>query len=372
MITFRRLPGVTSALFAASFAVSAVYGAPGVSAASKLYDMNTIIGQENPLDVQRVAQPSATPAAAPRALQPSAPGQFGGQLYDMSSMLNERNPFDTSSPAQAPLAASQQRPVEMAQAAAAVQTNIEVAAAAPAKSGGEAGAKPEEDAEYDPGQMDDVDGRDPLETINRGIFAFNEFVYQYLLTPAARGYNKAVPEVVRESLSHTISNLNAPVVLANDVLQGEVKRAGNTIARFLINSTLGFFGTQDPAAELGFPKHSEDFGQTLGAWGVGEGFYVVLPLLGPSNPRDAVGKLFVDGFFDPFGYYLANTDNEEWGFVRSGVNGFDEYAGIVDDLDNLRQTSVDFYGALRSLYRQRREAEIRNREQGAVPSLGGR
>jgi phospholipid-binding lipoprotein MlaA len=103
-----------------------------------------------------------------------------------------------------------------------------------------------------------------------------------------------------------------------------------------------------------------------------EGFYVVLPLLGPSNPRDAVGKLFIDGFFDPLGYYLSNTDNEEWGYVKSGVSGFATYADIVDDLENLRETSVDFYGALRSLYRQRREAEIRNREQGALPALGGR
>jgi len=356
--------GVTRALFAASMAISAVLIASDARAASKLYDMNPIIGQENPLDVQRVPAPAATPVAAQPATA-VASSQFGSQLYDMDRMLNERNPFDTS-PAQPPVvrpqAASQvaseaaPRPEEVAQMAAPGATSF-----------------PDLDDEYDPGQMGgDVDGRDPLETINRGIFAFNEFVYQYLMTPAARGYNAVVPETVRDSMSNTISNLKAPVILANDVLQGEVKRAGITIARFLLNSTLGFLGTQDVASELGLSKHSEDFGQTLGAWGVGEGFYLVLPLLGPSNPRDAIGKLFVDGYFDPFGYYLANTDNEEWGFVRSGTSGFVEYAGIVDDLDNLRQTSVDFYGALRSLYRQRREAEIRNREQGAVPALGGR
>jgi phospholipid-binding lipoprotein MlaA len=382
MFAVRGVPGAALALFATSFVLSSASLAPHAYASSKLYDMNQMMGQENPLDVQRVPQPAATPAEAPQAAQPAKDGQFGGQLYDMSSMLNQPNPFDTAS-AQAPAsgrtaggqiiqasAVSEQRPEEVAQTPPPAPAPIN--AVSGAKSDADP-AMPNLDEEYDPGQMGgDLDGRDPLETVNRAIFGFNEFVYQYLMTPAARAYNKAVPELARDSLSHTISNLNGPVTLANDVLQGEVKRAGNTLARFVINSTLGFFGTQDPASELGFPKHSEDFGQTLGAWGVGEGFYVVLPLLGPSNPRDAVGKLLVDGYFDPMGYYLDNTDNENWGYVRSGVSGFDEYAGIVDDLDNLRQTSVDFYGALRSLYRQRREAEIKNQEQGAVPSLGGR
>lgn len=352
----------------AVFAVSAVTFVPDSLASSRLYDMNTVLGQENPLDVRQVPQPAVQPARTPGTGQPSPDGRFGSQLYNMDQMLNERNPFDRSPVQQAPISAQRT-------SAAAPATTVELAQAAkpPAAKAGGDGEFPNLDEEYDPGQIGgDVDGRDPLEPVNRVIFGFNEFVYEYLLTPAARGYNKVVPEFARDSLSNTISNLKAPVTLANDVLQLEAKRAGTTVMRFVINSTLGFFGMMDPASELGFKKHSEDFGQTLGSYGVGEGFYLVLPLLGPSNPRDAVGKLLVDSYFDPLGYYLDNTDNENWGFVRSGVSGFNEYAGIVDDLDNLRQTSVDFYGALRSLYRQRRAAEIRNQEQGAVPALGGR
>jgi phospholipid-binding lipoprotein MlaA len=360
----------------ALIAMSAVSFAADVRAANKLYDMNQMMDQGNPLDVRQVPQSVPQPARAPQAAQPSD-SRFGSQLYDMDRMLNERNPFDRSPP---PLS-SQRQSAPMAAPIEVAQTPNPPPSPAPTSSrdstvkpatGSDPGF-PNLDEEYDPGQMaGDVDGRDPLEPLNRAIFGFNEFVYEYLLTPAARGYNKVVPELARESLSNTIDNLKGPVTLANDILQLEPKRAGTTIVRFVINSTLGFFGTMDPASELGFAKHSEDFGQTMGSYGVGEGFYLVLPLLGPSNPRDAIGKLLVDGYFDPLGYYLDNTDNENWGYVRSGVSGFDEYAGIVDDLDNLRQTSVDFYGALRSLYRQRRAAEIRNQEQGAVPAIGGR
>jgi phospholipid-binding lipoprotein MlaA len=355
-------------------AMSAMSFAPDLQAANKLYDMSRMMDQGNPLDVRQVPQTVPQPARAPQAAQP-ADSRFGSQLYDMDRMLNEQNPFDHS-PAQPPLS-SQRQAVQPVQAAPieVAQTPNPPPSPAPTSTSG-AGSEPEFpnlDEEYDPGEMGgDIDGRDPLEPINRAIFGFNEFVYEYLLTPSARTYNKYVPELARDSLSNTIDNLKSPVTLANDILQLEAKRAGTTIARFVINSTLGFFGLFDPASELGFAEHSEDFGQTMGSYGVGEGFYLVLPLLGPSNPRDAIGKLLVDGYFDPLGYYLDNTDNENWGYVRSGVSGFDEYAGIVDDLDNLRQTSVDFYGALRSLYRQRREAEIRNREQGAIPALGGR
>lgn len=362
MFVSRGFSSLALALFAATF----VSAAPEALAASKLYDMNPLLGQGNPL-----ADPSAARAAqqAP-AGQPSSAGQFGSQLYDMDRMLNERNPFDTS-PAPAPIS-SQRRPVETAQStgAPAPARDVSAPAAKPASSDADPTFPDLEDLGPD-GSAVDVDGRDPLEPVNRAIFGFNEFVYQYLLTPVARGYNKVVPEIIRDSLSRAISNLNGPVILANDLLQGEFKRAGTTTTRFVLNSTLGFLGTQDVASEMGFAKHSEDFGQTMGAWGVGEGFYLVLPLLGPSNPRDAIGKFLVDGYFDPLGYHLDDTDNQNWGYVRSGVGGFVDYTEIVDDLDNLRETSVDFYGALRSLYRQRREAEIRNREQGAVPSLGG-
>lgn len=338
------------------------FGTAPAAAASKLYYMDRQLNESNPLD-----QP------APSIPQPQfgpAPGPFGDTLYDMDALLNQRNPFDTSPPSSPPV---RSRDVAQAQAAPTAR-EIGTPPATPAQSGSSDADIPDL---YDPDSFGapgtaDLDGRDPLEPINRGIFAFNEFVYRYLLTPLAKGYNNVVPEPVRNSLGNMLSNLNGPVVLANDLLQGEFARAGDTTMRFLINSTLGVAGIADPASDLGFEKHSEDFGQTLGVWGMNEGFYLVLPLLGPSSPRDAIGKLLVDGYFDPFGFYLSETDNEHWGYVKSGVSGFTTYADIVDDLENLRETSVDFYGALRSLYRQRREAEIRNREQGAVPALGGR
>jgi phospholipid-binding lipoprotein MlaA len=288
----------------------------------------------------------------------STPSRAGNTLYDMNSLLNEPNPFDQVQQAQTQAPATR--------TPTALSTKSSGAPSVPSAD--------MPDLDFDPGAIqgiDDLDGRDPLESINRAIFAFNEFVYKWLLTPAAHGYNKVVPEPARNTVSRFFSNLGAPVVLANDLLQGQFRRAGDTAARFVINSTIGFLGFGDPAGEIGFKKHSEDFGQTMAVWGMGEGFYLVLPLLGPSNPRDAVGKLFVDNYFDPLSYYLDNTDREEWSYTRTGMNGLVTYAGIVDDLDNLRQTSVDFYGALRSLYRQRRAAEIRNQEQGAVPSLGG-
>ncbi len=290
----------------------------------------------------------------------SGTSRAGTSFYDMNSLLSEPNPFDV---AQAPASGSAPRATTPAPAAPAAT------GAQPAPS-----ATMPSDEDFDPGAIggvDDLDGHDPLEGLNRAIFAFNEFVYKWALTPAARGYNKVVPEGGRNTVSRFFSNLGAPVVFANDLLQGQFARAGTTAARFVINSTIGMLGFGDPADDMGLKKHSEDFGQTLAVWGLGEGFYLVLPLLGPTNPRDAVGKLFVDNFFDPLSYYLNNTDRSEWGYVRAGASGFITYADIVDDMDNLRQTSVDFYGALRSLYRQRRAAEIRNQEEGAVPSLGG-
>lgn len=343
-----------SVILLAVLATAVGTSAGPAAAASKLYDMNRQLEERNPLDVP-------APRPAPPQFAP-APGPFGDTLYNMDSLLNQRNPFDTS-PASPP-------PVRTQTAQAPAPREVGTPPATPRAADPAVPDIYDADFEEMPG-MSDLDGRDPLEPVNRAIFGFNELVYKYLLTPLAQGYNKVVPEVIRSSLNNVLNNLDGPVVLANDLLQGEFVRAGDTAARFLINSTLGVAGIADPASDLGFKKHSEDFGQTLGVWGVNEGFYLVLPLLGPSSPRDAVGRLLVDGYFDPLGHYLENTDNGEWGYVRSGVSGFNTYTGIVDDLENLRETSVDFYGALRSLYRQRREAEIRNREQGAVPALGG-
>jgi len=214
---------------------------------------------------------------------------------------------------------------------------------------------------------------DPLEPVNRVIFEFNEILQDMFLRPVTKFYNRTVPPNFREGLSNFIDNLSTPVVLANDILQGEFERALQTFGRFFVNSTVGILGLADVAAELGVERHEEDFGQTLGSYGVGEGFYLVLPILGSSNPRDAVGKFLVDGYFDPLGLYLDNIDEDDWILVRSAVEGLDEYAGIVDELEQVKKTSVDYYAAVRSLYRQKRKALISNgsiQELPPIPELG--
>ena len=157
---------------------------------------------------------------------------------------------------------------------------------------------------------DDPDGKaefeqinDPLEPTNRAIFSFNQEVDTYFLRPVAQGYRFAVPRYGRDRVSDFLDNLKTPLYLANDLLQGNFTMAGATIERFLLNTTFGVAGLMDVADPLGIPGHQSDFGQTMGVWGVGEGPYLVLPLFGPSNPRDAVG-MAVESFGDPLDIYL--------------------------------------------------------------------
>lgn len=214
---------------------------------------------------------------------------------------------------------------------------------------------------------------DPLESLNRAIFEFNEVVQDVILRPIAYFYNDTVPLTVRQAVSNFINNVATPVTLANDILQGEWERALQTFGRALVNSTFGILGFSDLAGELGVERHTEDFGQTLAVYGIGEGFYLVLPILGPSNPRDAIGKLVVDPYFDPIGVYLDNTDRDEIALGVSGGKGIEEYSRVVEELDQVKKTSVDYYAAVRSLYRQKRNTEIHNGsilELPPIPTLG--
>ena len=210
---------------------------------------------------------------------------------------------------------------------------------------------------------------DPLESVNRAIFSFNEVIMDGFFRPVANTYNEQVPAGARLSVSNFLDNLSAPVTFANDILQFEIKRAGETFVRFFLNSTIGIFGLADVAGESGLVDHNEDFGQTLGAWGVGEGMYLVLPIFGPSSPRDAIGKMVVDPFFDPFGAWISNTERDNLSYAKTGMSGVDEYAGVVDELDQIRKTSIDYYAAIRSLYRQKRKAEISNGNEYDLPPI---
>ena len=200
---------------------------------------------------------------------------------------------------------------------------------------------------------------DPIEPFNRVMFAFNKQMDGMILRPAAVIFKEALPKPVQESVHKILSNLRGPVVLVNDLLQWELNRAGNTAGRFLINTTVGILGVWDAAAHMGIEGHSEDFGQTFGTWGIGEGFYIVLPILGPSNPRDAVG-LLTESLVDPINMWIRNGDYEHMVFVRSIIMGVDFRARNLQTIDELERTSLDYYIAVRSLYRQRRMDEISN------------
>jgi phospholipid-binding lipoprotein MlaA len=211
-----------------------------------------------------------------------------------------------------------------------------------------------------------IDVNDPLEPVNRVIFKFNEVVQALILRPLAEIYKLILPDEGRVAVHNFLKNLRSPVVLANDLLQGENDRAWTTTQRLAINTTLGLGGVLDVADKWGIKSHSEDLGQTFAVWGVPDGFYLVLPIFGPSNPRDAVGK-FVTPYLNPVSYWLDNTNRDDWSMARTVVGGVDEFAGVMNDLQKLKDTSVDYYAALRSISRQKRNTEIRNGELGDAP-----
>jgi phospholipid-binding lipoprotein MlaA len=212
------------------------------------------------------------------------------------------------------------------------------------------------------------EANDPLEPLNRTFFEFNRGLDALLLRPVAHVYRDALPAGVRNSARNVLRNLRSPVIFANDLLQGEPDRAAQTAARFSANTLAGFGGIGDVAAgeaetleQGGIPYHDEDFGQTLGVWGVGEGFYLVLPFIGPSSARDAAG-LVVDSLLDPFAYIVDADSRLIFSATRRGLAAVDFRSRNLESLDEIERTSIDFYATVRSLYRQRRAAEIRNGE----------
>lgn len=213
-----------------------------------------------------------------------------------------------------------------------------------------------------------ADGSDPLEGFNRGVYAFNKGVDTVVLRPVAIAYKEVVPDPLRDRIRDFLNNLKSPVILANDLMQGEWDRAEITFRRFFINTTIGLGGLIDIASSVGIPRHTEDFGQTMAVAGVGPGPYIVLPLLGPSNGRDAVGKV-VDFFLDPFNWYTINPNNDvAWlGYTRFGVDAVDERSRTLKLTDDIERDAVDPYARYRSLYSQYRASEISN---GRGPRAG--
>jgi phospholipid-binding lipoprotein MlaA len=198
---------------------------------------------------------------------------------------------------------------------------------------------------------------DPFEPTNREIFAFTIALDKVVSAPAARAYRDVVPQPARQGVRNALANLNAPVVLVNDVLQGEGDKAVNTVGRFLVNSTVGLAGLVDVAADIGIPSHENDFGITLGKGGVQEGSFLMLPFLGPKPPRDLLGD-GVDMAFDPLTYMTWNNSTL-YMMIRGGLTILDKREGTLDTVESIERTSIDFYATTRSLYRQNRNAAIR-------------
>lgn len=196
---------------------------------------------------------------------------------------------------------------------------------------------------------------DPLEPLNRRIFSFNKAVDEAILKPLAATYKELAPEPVDEGITNFFSNLNDLSVIANSLLQLKFKQAASDSGRFVINSTLGILGILDLATHFGYPKHYEDFGQTLGYWGVGSGPYVVLPFLGPSSVRDAIGR-GVDSYADPRNYISSDDDIvRRWFIITNVINAIDQRADIMAVEDVLDAAALDAYSYLRDAYLQRRE-----------------
>ncbi len=203
--------------------------------------------------------------------------------------------------------------------------------------------------------------KDPLEKLNRGTFAFNLAFDKYLLAPIAKGYRAALPNGLRTGIRNFLTNLTEPWTTINSVLQGDFSNSGNSIARFLLNSTAGILGIFDVASEMGFEKQKEDFGQTLAVHGVGTGAYLVLPFLGPSTVRDALGRI-TSFYADPVTLALIDNGNKEWVWIGTALRGVDFREQNLEKIDNLNATSVDFYATLRSLYLERRSRMISNQK----------
>jgi phospholipid-binding lipoprotein MlaA len=204
---------------------------------------------------------------------------------------------------------------------------------------------------------------DPLETVNRFMFAINGAIDFMLLRPAAEIYHFLLPQLVQDSVRNITRNLKAPVIFANDLFQGKDEKAATMAGRFLVNTTLGLGGLFDVADawwDMGY--HAEDFGQTMGFYGAGPGPYLVLPLFGPSSVRDGIGR-GVDSLMSPWTYILAAADvgpRTEILLGSQAGGGIDLRARNLKNLDELQRDSVDFYARIRSLYLQLRRSQIKD------------
>ncbi|WP_158291849.1 MlaA family lipoprotein [Paracraurococcus ruber] len=208
-----------------------------------------------------------------------------------------------------------------------------------------------------------TDPSDPYEATNRRVLDFNFRLDDALFKPLAQGYREVLGPWPRARIRNVLENLNEPAVFANRLLQGKPVEAGTSLMRFVINTTLGVGGLFDLEPIGGPPRQVADFGQTLALWGVGDGPYLMLPVVGPSNPRELTGTI-VNGFLNPVNYPVPFVAN----IGRGAALGLDERERNIETLDELRTGSLDPYARLRSLWRQYRDAQI-GRSPAAEPDV---
>ena len=223
---------------------------------------------------------------------------------------------------------------------------------------------PEERAEF-------TATNDPLEPMNRSIFDVNDFLDRLLIRPIAELYRVTIPPGIRDRVAGIVYNMKEPVIFANDLMQGEFGKAQITFERFGTNTFLGVGGMWDVATGWGLRQQTGDFGQTLSVWGVHEGPYLVLPLFGPSNFRDAIG-LGVDTVMSPWGYIAAtggNGTSNRFEIASFGADGIVRREESIEPLDALRSGSLDFYAQMRSVYRQYRDKQLGNQSTTGMPKF---
>jgi len=218
-----------------------------------------------------------------------------------------------------------------------------------------------------------VEVKDCFENLNRATFKFNQGIDKALIKPIAESYRN-LPDPIQRGTSNAVKNLSNLITIPNNVLQGDVKLAVINTARLVVNTTVGLLGTIDVANKMGFPKYEkEDYGQTLGAWGIGPGCYVVLPVLGPSTIRDTAGSFANVIGGDPWYNASAHGNNEflsERLYLSSkALSGIDFRSQNLESFDNLEKNSIDFYASVRSLYLQDRENKIKNNKRGNIEVL---
>ena len=206
---------------------------------------------------------------------------------------------------------------------------------------------------------------DPWEDSNRTSLEVNDALDRAVLEPVAKGYRAVTPRAGRVAVSNFLKNLNSPVVMGNQLLQGDIEGFGNTSARAFINTLAGFGGILDLAEEGGIPHEPEDFGQTLAVWGAEPGPYLMVPFFGPSNVRDLSGNI-VDGLADPLRIYLFNIDREPLHYARVGAGVVSKREELIGVIDDLRRNSFDYYAAIRSAYNQQRQALIRDQKDDVI------